>query len=250
MLADMLSFHPRFCRIPLPMWPPTWKDAEAALSACGHWFYDPQAPDKLQRRYTGCVANDSQTSSSGPWLRLNGLSEEKGKLSAAFWGESGHSYQCVAAVCGSWLGARVCQPRWSAGLVTQARSTRSLAGSGRINKHTVKGRKRYYGIYSAERLLNETAGFGTVLLWWGFQQNHAQAGKAVKKITNIQMMNSTVKCDDVEGTFQKRLVQLLHAPVSCGQLELAKIDSQKANFEKRKTWHFMELGGSCLTATT
>lgn len=203
MLADMLSFHPRFCRIPLPMWPPTWKDAEAALSACGHWFYDPRAPDKLQRRCTGCVANESQSSSSGPGLHLNELSEEKGKLSAAIWGESGHSYQYVAAVCGSWLGARVCQPRWSAGLVTQARSTRSLAGSGRINKHTVKGRKRNYGIYSAERLLNEAVGFVTVLLWWGFQHNHAQAGKAEKKIaelhtkavilTNIQMMNSTVK---------------------------------------------------------
>lgn len=219
------------------MWPPTWKDAEAAVSAWEHWFYDPQAPDKLQRRGTGCVANESQSSSSGPWLHLNELSEEKGKLSAAIWGESGHSYQYVAAVCGSWLGARVCQPRWSVGLVTQARSTQSLAGSGRINKHTVKGRKQYYGIYSAERLLNETVGFVTVLLWWSFQHNHGQAGKAEKNcrvtyktviLTNIQMMNSMVKYDDVEGMFQK--LQLLHTPVSW----TARIG--KNRFPKGKRW--------------
>lgn len=33
-------------------------------------------------------------------------------------------------------------------------------------------------------------------------------------LTNIQMMNSTVKYDDIEGMFQKLLMQLLHAPVS------------------------------------
>ncbi len=88
------------------------------------------------------VVNESQSSSSGPWLHLNELSEgKKRKLSAASWGESGHSYQYVAAVCESWLGAKVCQPHWSVGLVTQARSTQSLAGSGRNQQTQCQGQE-------------------------------------------------------------------------------------------------------------
>lgn len=110
------------------------------------------------------AAKKSQSSSFGPRLRLRKLSERKRKPSTTIWLEGRYSYRYAVAVCESWLGARVCQPHWSVGLVTQAMSIRSLVGSRRINKHSVKSRKRHYGIYSAERLLNETPGSASVFV--------------------------------------------------------------------------------------
>lgn len=232
MLADVLSFHPRFCCIPLPVWPPTWKDAEAALSACGHWFYDPPAPDKLQRHSTGCVANESQSSSSGPWLHLNELSE-RGKKTKAVSSHLGWK-RSLLPVCGRC----VWELTWGQGLSTTLE--RGACSSGK--EYSISG--WLWENQQTQRQGQETALWDLLSRkaseWNGWLCDRfvvARFFNAIKHrlahknaVIFIQMINSTDKYDDIVGTFKKsKQKQTAYAAFSCAcffeQLDLAEADS-------------------------
>lgn len=172
----------------------------AFLSPCD------RPPARMQRQHSwpliSCFTQTQiDVSQISPSSAQMSYQRETKELSTSIWVEGGYSYQYAVAVCASWLGARVCQPRWSGGLVTRARSIRSLVGSRRINKHTVKGRKRHYGIYSVDRLLNALA---SVFVMAKFSTPVCRKASAVLADVRDGLMNGEVKHDDTENTFGKR----------------------------------------------